>query len=212
MSIRALGVLAGTDAPDSLVERWAASADRLYGADSGADVLLRLGFRPTVVGDLDSFVGGAQRAELRVIEVPEQEHTDCDKLLALLAEDGASAVVLANAEGDQPDHFLATLGSAVRSSVRVRFAFRRGIGWVVRGGEAVEFDTRPGRRVSAIPILPSTGVDLQGVAWPLDGADLSQDGLVSVSNRAESERVSCRVGSGALLLFVEVPVEEMPCW
>ncbi|MCH8979745.1 MAG: thiamine diphosphokinase [Armatimonadetes bacterium] len=203
MSERVLGVLGGMDMDDGRLSSWAESATVLYAADSGADRLISLGYRPVVVGDFDSFSSQAEASDLRLVRLPGQDTTDCDKLLALARQDGHDEITLTCVEGDLPDHAMATLSSAAACEVRVRIAFRRGIGWVVKKGAAATVATTRGQRVSLMPITDCSDVIFDGVQWPLDGAELAPAGSVSVSNQAVGPTVRAEVGDGAALLFVE---------
>jgi thiamine pyrophosphokinase len=85
----------------------------------------------------------------------------------------------------------------------VRFAFRRGIGWLLKDARALTVDTQQGQRVSLVPLTACTGATIEGVAWPLNNEPLQPGGRVSVSNEATGDRVSAQVKTGAALLFVE---------
>lgn len=198
---RVLGILGGNDVDNELLRAWASSAEFVYAADSGADRLIALGFSPIVVGDFDSFSSLPQSSHLRLVQSIDQSTTDCDKLLALVKSDGHVSVTLAATEGDLPDHVLSTYSSAIACGLDVRFAFRRGIGMLVRDGASVS--TAPGQRVSLIPLRPCTGIGLRGVAWPLEEADIEPGGAVSVSNEATGDQVTVSLRSGCALLFVE---------
>lgn len=207
-----LGVLAGKDMPPDLLLRWAESADLLIAADAGADRLIDAGAKPTLIlGDLDSISAKARACGVDVLHIADQDSTDCDKLLRLAHEKGWESVTLASIEGDSLDHLIGTVYSAVRASIRVRFALRTGIGYVALA-ESLSIATQPGRRVSFLPILPCMGVSLTGVRWPLDHAEMSPNGLVSVSNQSVSDSVNVSLAEGAGLLVVEYPQEEMPLW
>lgn len=215
MSQRVLGVLAGRDMPLGLLARWASSADLLVAADSGGDTLLEAGYRPHVLlGDLDSASETARDAAHALLERPDQSSTDCDKLLHHLHEIGVGAVTLAAVEGDLPDHVLGTVHSAAKGAstfdMRVRLAFRRGIGFIVARHAVVS--TVPGRRISVLPVTECLGVRLEGVRWPLEGAELHPMGLTSLSNQAAASQVKLEIGQGVALLFAEMPDEEMPAW
>lgn len=198
---RVLGVLGGNDVDNESLRAWASTADVVYAADSGADRLIALGFSPIVVGDLDSFATLPNASHLRVVQSIDQSTSDCDKLLALVKSDGHVSVTLAATEGDLPDHVLSTYSSAVSCGLEVRFAYRRGIGVLVRDG--VGMATEPGQRVSLIPLIPCTGVGLRGVAWPLEEAELEPGGAVSISNEATGDLVTVSLRSGSALLFLE---------
>ncbi|MCX7800588.1 MAG: thiamine diphosphokinase [Fimbriimonadales bacterium] len=210
---RVLGVLAGESLPADVLRAWCDSATLVLAADGGADRVLAVERRPhRVVGDLDSLSERARRLGLDVRHDPDQDCSDCDKLLRLAEECGASAVTLACVEGGYLDHLLAVLSSALRSPLSVRLALRTGVAWVLRAPARLQAATSPGRRVSLMPLLRCTGVRLEGVRWRLDGAELDWTGLVSLSNRAESDRIEARLAAGAALLFVQYPAEEVPFW
>ena len=188
---------------DDLLSSWAKSAEHVYAADSGADRLIALGFSPVVVGDFDSFASLPRASRLRLVQSIDQATTDCDKLLALVEKDGHESVTLTGTEGDLPDHVLATFSSVVACSLRVRIAFRRGVGHVVRPSHPAQIAAKRGQRVSLIPLARCAGARLAGTAWPLEGAEIEPGGLMSVSNEAVGGEVSASLESGCALLFVE---------
>jgi thiamine pyrophosphokinase len=107
---------------------------------------------------------------------------------------------------------IATLHSAAKSPLKVRIALRTGIGWILNKGNEVDVDTKPGRRVSLVPMEEVRGAMLQGVKWPLQGAELHPSGLTAISNISTESNVKASIQSGAAFLFVGFPEEEMPVW
>lgn len=208
---RTLGVLAGRDMPGSLILAWTKTADLIIAADAGADLVSAVGMTPhIIIGDLDSIQ--AQPAGIEIRHLEDQSSTDCDKLLSAAVELGCSRITLIGAEGDLLDHMLATLHSAARAPIRVRVALRSGVGWILNAGDEVEVVSKPGRRVSLLPLTESHGASLRGVRWPLTETSISPMGLSSISNAAEGERVYAHLLEGVALLFVEYPASEMPFW
>ncbi len=211
---KALGVLAGLDMPDSLLQKWALSADLALAADAGAHRLLSVGVPPSViVGDFDSLHQGMVSEVLaEMIHLPDQESTDCDKLLQHAQSIKLEQITLIAVEGDRLDHMLATIHSAAKAEIGVRLALRDGIGWILKAGEERVFKTRPGRRVSLLPITTIESVSFQGVEWPLEKSALSPLGPTSISNRTTGDKVSVHMLDGAAVLFLEIPEEELPQW
>ena len=211
--VRVLGVLAGGDIEREVLMRWAHSADRVIAADAGADVLRNTGVVPDlIVGDMDSVSIETLSSVSNREHITDQDTTDCDKLLAAAEKEGHAAVVLAGVEGDLPDHVFAILHSAARSPLDIRLVYRRGVGWIVKPDRPRSIATKPGRRVSLLSIEPCHGVRLSGTKWALEDARLSLTDGTSVSNRTEANQVSVSLTQGAALLFLEVPVEELPAW
>jgi thiamine pyrophosphokinase len=202
VSNRVLGVLAGDGTDPSFLDSWARSADLVLAADGGADLLLACGVTPSIaIGDLDS-ISLSARDRLPDLRLdPDQNTSDCDKLLALCSKLGHERVTLVAAEGGRVDHMLATLQSAARSGLSVRVGFRQQIAYVLAGPASLSVpDLQPGSLVSLLPLTFCKGVDFEGVRWPVRQADLDPRGLTSLSNvSVEGVRVS--LVQGAAILF-----------
>lgn len=204
-AVNIFGLLAGQDLDDGTVVAWAASADRLYGADSAGERLCRLGFRPVVVGDLDSARPWALERAERVVLDPSQDTTDADKLFAQIARDGHSRATFGGFEGDRLDHLLASLASLARSGLDARIVLRSGMGWLVRPGREAAPRLEPGTTVSLLPVGGAEGLRLTGVRWPFQGCG------ASVSNVATGD-VRASVESGAALLTAVLRPPVVPEW
>lgn len=148
---------------------------------------------------------------LHLYRIDDQNHTDCDKLLALAADLGHPSVTLIGLEGDRLDHLLGTLHSAARARVEVRLAVRDGIGHVLSPG-SYRLSALPGRRISVIPLFRCEEVELRGVRWPLTGSTLRMGEFISLSNVADEPWVELSFSSGTLVVLQEVPLEELPIW
>ena len=207
-----LGVLAGADFPPERLAKWVLSADFVFAADSAADVLNELGLVPgTTVGDLDSISETGKACQLELLEIHDQDSTDCDKLLCLAVERGFSEISLIGVEGDLLDHVLGTLLSSVKTSLDVTLILRRGFAQVLSGPVAVRMELPESTRLSVMPITECTNVSMQGTAWPLVHATLTPLGLTSLSNRA-SGPVHIQMETGVALLFLAHPELERVDW
>lgn len=211
VSERVLGVLAGKDMPPSQLQAWASSATALYAADSASDALIAAGFSPTIVGDLDSIDPSIDLSKHRVVKDIDPDRTDCDKLLATVTDDGHTEATIIGLEGDLFDHMLASLSSMAASRLNLRIALRRGFGHLLRAGDEKKVPDAFGRRVSLIPLVRSTGVELTGVLWELSDAIIEPGGFLSVSNEGTGE-VLASLRTGVAILFIEGPEENNPSW
>lgn len=212
MSTKLLGVLGGDDVDDALLGRWVSSADAIFAADGAANRLARLGAGfHAVIGDMDSVEGWAISGS-EVVHIPDQDTTDCDKLLNYAKMRGFRAITLAGIEGNLPDHVLAILHSCLRAPIETRLAYRTGLGYIVRPKQPLEIKCRPGTRVSLLPLVESKSACLRGVVWPLESATLSAYGQTSISNCAAEPVVSTSLEEGGALLYVGYGDDEMPFW
>lgn len=210
---RVLAVLGGRDASFESLAAWAASAAFVIAADGGADHLAAAGARcDLVVGDLDSIGPEGLALATETVRFDDQDTTDCDKLLVEAWRRGVRSLTVFGLEGDRMDHLLASVSSLIRSPMRSRLVLRQALAWLIRPGQSVSLPLPSGRVVSALPLLSCEGVKLSGVCWPLDDADLSLGGSISVSNESLGGSVACEVQSGALLFFAESAEGEAPWW
>jgi thiamine pyrophosphokinase len=206
-----LGVLNGRDLSEDKILAWARSADVIYAADGGAALLLANGIKPVVVGDLDSLERSALPEGVRVVYDSGQDSTDCDKLLTLAGQDGVASITLVGVEGDRLDHMLATLASLVGRRKKVRLGLRRGIGIVVPCGELIHLPGQAGQTLSVIPLTLCWGVNLSGVEWTLNDAEMRPGLHISISNEV-TENPTIIMGGGTCLVVLEHDPEELPLW
>jgi thiamine pyrophosphokinase len=210
---KVLGLLGGNDMPPRQIAEWARSADVVLAADGAANILHSMDIVPTaVIGDFDSVDSEARSFAQDAHFDPDQDTSDCDKLLRWAAAKGHADITLCNIEGDQLDHVLGNVQSAARSSLRVRLALRRGMGYVVKAGELWSLDCEIGTRVSLLPLENCRGVQLSGTRWPLTGQSLEARGLTSLSNLAEADRISVHLDEGSAVLFLATDRREVITW
>ena len=182
-------------------------------ADAGADQVLRCGrIADVVIGDFDSISEETLKVHDQTHQIDDQEGTDVDKLFGYLERKAFGSVTIVGAEGDLPDHFLATVHSAAKSGLDVSFGFRRGMGWIIRGGAPRSLFLPLGRRFSLLPIAGGHLESLTGVQWPLTNVSLSPLGQTSISNVVMGDRVEVDLRSGVALAFAEFSEGEMPRW
>ncbi|KIC35419.1 thiamine diphosphokinase [Leisingera sp. ANG-M7] len=171
----------GEVAPGALAEALAL-APVLAAADGGAAAALAAGHLPrAVIGDFDS-LSEEVRAQLppEVLHpVAEQDSTDFDKALRMIA---APAVLAVGFLGARVDHQLAAFSTLVQGheapcvlvgETEVIFHLTR----------AVELPARKGEVISLFPMQEVQGRS-DGLEWPIDGLRMSPMGRIGTSNRA----------------------------
>lgn len=209
---RVLGVLSGTDLSQNQLRKWVDSADLVFAADGGANLLHSLEKIPdALIGDLDSVLPEVRERAPRVIQDVDPDRSDADKLFDFAWDEGIRQMTLIGVEGDRLDHMLATLHSAAAHALDLNLVLRTGRGFLMCPGSAIKRATRPGRGVSVIPITDAE-VSLNGVQWPLERAKLGPAGPKSLSNQAVADEICLEVYRGTVLLTIEVPATEQPDW
>lgn len=205
-----LGVLKGGDHPlDSWLE-WAESASKIYAADGAGLSLIKRGFSPIVVGDLDSFSPPDHQGP-PIFHDPDPDRTDAEKMLDKIAADGHGAAHIAGWEGDRMDHVLGGLGAFARSPLEISLIMRRGLGFVLRGPAEKSVPAAAGQRFSFLPITECLGAGIHGAEWAFEGKEMRPDRFRSISNRAKGP-ITVALTSGAALLILESKGAPKPSW
>jgi thiamine pyrophosphokinase len=206
--MRVLGVLAGEYADLSQLRGWCESANVIVAADGGANRLLEIGVEPHfTVGDFDSISEEAKAHAGEMVEIEDQDQSDCDKLLEFVQHRGWPSVTLIGAEGSRIDHMLGILQSAARAQVQVSLAYRVQFGQVFRAPVVRELELHG--RFSLMPIYDCQGVTLCGARWPLECAEFSPKTISSLSNEADGT-VEIAISVGAAILLYDY--DGQPRW
>jgi thiamine pyrophosphokinase len=175
-------------------------APRVVAADGGADHCLRNGLLPeAVIGDFDSISAQAQALipSDRLHRVDDQETTDFDKALGLIA---APFVLALGFVGARVDHGLAVFNALVRHADRP---------CIVIGPRDVVFHAPPrtrlqmrvGDRLSLFPMAPVTGHST-GLHWPIDRIALAPAGRIGTSNRVSLSQVDLEFDGPGMLVIL----------
>jgi thiamine pyrophosphokinase len=184
---------------------------RFIAADSGMMHAAALRVMPELwVGDFDS-AGSELVVQYR--DVPhqafpaEKDATDGAIAVAEAKRRGATEIVLLGGLGGQADHTTGLLGQSLRAAMD-------GLACIVVSGteEAVpvlagetKIDLPPATRLSIIPWSDLTGLDLDGVKWPLVKRDVPLGSTLTLSNVATGP-VTIRLSSGHGIAIAYPPV------
>lgn len=208
--MKIFGVLGGEALSDEILRAWVDWADFVIAADAGFCNLSSAGLRPNlVVGDMDSVVHCEVPESQKMIRISAQDSSDCDKLLSVAVELGARQLSIGCMHGGRHDHLLANFASISKINLAVKVVLPLEIGVQVLPNNPITFEHSG--RISLLPVVPCTGVNLSGVRWPLVDQSLAMDGLVSLSNEGSGE-VTVSIESGKAMLFVHTDPSQIPTW
>lgn len=185
--------------------------DYAIAADSGMYVALQMGIVPDLfIGDFDSFdkrrlsdCSTKLVESIKTVQFPvKKDLTDSMIAVDIAVEKGADKIVIYGALGGRLDHTLSNV-------FLLRSLKHKGIEAVVDNGKNAvryiedESITLP-RRYKYISLLAygskAVGVDIQGVEYPLENAELDADFPYAVSNGIIGENCYIGVKSGGILV------------
>ena len=204
--------------------------DLVLAADGGYRALYSLGYTPDLLlGDFDSLGDLPLPPDLPVLRFPaRKDDTDTGLALRHGLDRGFRDFALYGCAGGRVDHLLANLQSMARMSrlgATIRLAAPEYDAWALTGpapstpapdasGPAPHAPDGPAATLT-LPDRPggtlvsvfchgdrAEGVTLTGLSYPLDGADLTGDFPLGVSNRRlEGQPATVSVRRGTLLIF-----------
>lgn len=210
-------VLCDGEAPSAdLLRTCLAGADLFVCADGAGRPYDRLPRLPDLVlGDFDTLGSPPPDGAVRFVHDPDQDTTDGEKAVARAATAGCGRVLLLGAGGGHLDHALANLALPERfaHACDVVLVNDHGVTRRLPPAEIWSLDLPLGTLLSLSPCGGrAKGVRLDGVRWPLRGADLEWGGPVAVSNLVTAPPVRLRCDAGSLLVTVraDAPPEAAP--
>jgi thiamine pyrophosphokinase len=208
--MRAVICAAGQVADYRRVRALLGTPDLVVCADAGVRHAEALGLRPDlVVGDFDSSPPGTlQRLKATGIETrilpAAKDWTDTELAVRAALERGATSLLLVGCTGDRLDHTIANLQllAGLPPGVSAVAVDAKNIVQAVGPAGEVVLDGEPGQFLSLIPLsLVVSGIDAEGVRWPLSGATLGWGMSLGVSNQFAGGRAVVRVQEGVLLVI-----------
>ena len=164
------------------------------------------------VGDFDSTEADIAA---RHADVPREAHpvakdaTDGEIALDAARRMGARRITLVGAFGGaRLDHTLGAIALALgRAAAGLDIVLTDGRQWgrPLLAEHPFAADLAPGTVLSVIGLDDLAGLDLDGVRWPLDGAELPLGSTLTLSNQALGGRVRARLRTGRALVVAQGP-------
>lgn len=183
-------------------------------ADSGGEAALAWGLTPAlVVGDMDS-ISPAALATLQALPgvewrlVPaEKDETDLELALYTALEAGATAITILGGLGGRLDHTLGNLyllaaPRLAETHTPVQLLGESEEVFLLRGGEELQLEGKPGELVSLIPLSSAAeGVRTQGLYYPLRSETLLLGPTRGISNQFTGQTATVAFDEGLLLVI-----------
>ncbi|MEF2278709.1 thiamine diphosphokinase [Deinococcus sp. YIM 134068] len=182
--------------------------DLVIAADGGARHADALGVTVDAwVGDFDSSDGLMLDAP-REVHPAAKDETDAELAVRVARERGATDLVFLGAFGGRFDHTAALVLGGVRlarEGLKVLLHSGDESGHPLLPGADVRLSLPPGTTLSVLALSDLHGLTLDGVRWPLRGADVSLGSGWTVSNEAAGGEVTARLEGGLALVTVLWP-------
>lgn len=183
---------------------------KVFCIDKGIEICRECDIAPEILlGDLDSAensaIEWAQAKNIRIESYPaDKDLTDTQLALKRAGEIfGEHVGIMTGCFGGRLDHLFSVIFSCAAIKNKIFLADEREIVIYLRGGEetTIKFYKKP-FAVSLLPISSvCEGVSTKNLHWELKNATLPQLSPNATSNRADSDKISVRIGKGTLAIY-----------
>lgn len=153
-----------------------------------------------ISGDFDSLEELPKSIE--VIETPDQNYTDFEKILKILFDRGYKNIHVFGASGKEQDHFLGNLHTAMEWREALSITFFDNHGYYFLANQNTEINDCLGKTVSLIPFPEANAIKTTGLKYPLKNETLTFGQRIGARNLAISKQVTINFKSGFLFVFV----------
>ncbi|KAA5821957.1 thiamine diphosphokinase [Algibacter amylolyticus] len=153
-----------------------------------------------ISGDFDSIKTIPDSIE--VIHTPNQDFTDFDKILQILFDRGFSDIHVYGASGQEQDHFLGNLHTALQWKTKLKITFFDNYGFYFLADTKVTLTQCLGKHVSLFPFPEANGIITRGLQYALNDESLFFGGRIGTRNKAIEDTIEISFKTGNMFLFI----------
>lgn len=153
-----------------------------------------------VSGDFDSLE--AIPKEIEVIKTPNQDFTDFDKILQILFDKGFTNIDVYGASGQEQDHFLGNLDTAIRWKKKLTLTFFDNNGTYFLAKKKLVLSNCKGKIISLIPFPKASKVETFGLKYSLKKETLKFGKRIGTRNLAIDRKVKINFKKGNMFVFI----------
>lgn len=156
-----------------------------------------------ISGDFDSHSGKDENIyEEKFIFTPDQDKTDFQKSLEIIAEKGFKEVDVYGGSGGEMDHFLGNLTVAFLFKNKLKITFFDDESTYFFAPKEIVLEEVKGKMISLYPFPTAEKIVTTGLNWELKNETLTLTQKIGTRNFANSEEVKISFGEGDLIIFV----------
>lgn len=192
-------LLLNGEEPNSLPEL--SKYEIICATDGAYKYLEKNNITPTfIAGDFDSLQKLPN--EIEVINTPDQNYTDFDKILQILFDRGFYNIDVYGASGAEQDHFLGNLHTAIQWKNKLNLTFYDNYSKYFLANNSIKITGCKNQILSLIPFPKATNITTEGLAHPLKNESLTFGKRIGIRNKAVDHEVSISFKEGNLFIFI----------
>ena len=156
-----------------------------------------------ISGDFDSHCGSDDDIYYqKFIFTPDQDKTDFEKSLEIIAQKGLKKIVVYGGSGGEMDHFLGNLTVALRFKNQMEITFYDEFSTYFFAQNHLVLEKVKGKTISLFPFPLAESVSTKGLNWLLNKENLEIAGKIGTRNFASEDQVTIDFEKGELVVFV----------
>lgn len=156
-----------------------------------------------ISGDFDSHCGSDDDIYYqKFIFTPDQDKTDFEKSLEIIAQKGLKKIVVYGGSGGEMDHFLGNLTVALRFKNQMEIIFYDEFSTYFFAQNHLVLEKVKGKTISLFPFPLAESVSTKGLNWSLNKENLAITGKIGTRNFASEDQVTIDFEKGELVVFV----------
>lgn len=177
---------------------------KIFVTDGAYHYLKKSNIRADVIsGDFDSANQTTFPEDITLIETPDQNFTDFEKALKIIAQKRFLNVDIWGGSGKEQDHFLGNLSTASKYKQNLSLIFYDNYHTYFFAETQSHLYGTKDKMVSLFPFPKAEGVVTKGLKYPLYGESLEIHRRIGTRNISVSNTVEIVFTTGALVIFVE---------
>ena len=153
-----------------------------------------------ISGDFDSLTDLPK--DIEVIHTPNQDFTDFDKILQILVDKGHKNIDVFGASGQEQDHFLGNLHTAIQWKEKLNLTFFDNYSHYFLADKTTEILNCNQKMISLIPFPEAKNIITKGLQYPLNNEKLSFGERIGTRNKAIKNKVEISFKTGELFIFI----------
>ncbi|GAA4230698.1 thiamine diphosphokinase [Postechiella marina] len=151
-------------------------------------------------GDFDSVKKMPENIE--TIHTPNQNFTDFDKILKILFDRNYIDIDVFGASGQEQDHFLGNLNTALQWKSKLNLTFFDNYGCYFLADKHLVLKDVKEKTISLIPFPVAKGIITKGLQYALSNETLTLGDRIGTRNVAVENRVEITFKTGNLFVFI----------
>lgn len=159
-----------------------------------------------VSGDFDSLQDLPN--DIEIIHTPDQDFTDFDKILKILADKVFLHIDIYGASGKEQDHFLGNLHTAIQWKNKLKLTFFDEYSYFFLADKNTEITNCKDKIVSLVPFPKASNISTKGLQYPLINEDLQFGERIGTRNKANENNIKITFESGELFIFINHKKQE----